>query len=377
MPLYHTSAASLGFCNCLIIGSAFLLGHKFSTRTFWPEVRAHNATIIQYVGEACRYLLAAPPQYDPVTGADLDSKNDVRLAFGNGLRPDIWDRFKQRFGIETICEFYAATESPSALFNTSSNNFSSGAVGRSGLLVTSTMGARLALVETDRETERPTRCAEANNHCVRVKRGEPGELIHKLDPADISRSFQGYYGDAKATESKILRDVFVKGDAWYRTGDHLRRDADGRWWFCDRIGDTFRWKSENVSTTEVSEALGMHPYINEANVYGVKLPHHDGRAGCAAVLLSRDLDQAMLDQVASHNKQTLPKYAVPLFLRIVSNIKATGTNKQQKHLLRAEGVDPGKVRDTQGDKIYWLKGGTYVEFGDADWEEMKAGRVKL
>lgn len=377
MPLYHTSAASLGFCNCLVIGSAFLLGHKFSTRTFWPEVRAHSATIVQYVGETCRYLLAAPPQYDPVTGEDLDSKNNVRLAFGNGLRPDIWDKFKQRFGIETICEFYAATEGPSALFNTSSNAFSSGAVGRSGLLATSTMGAGVALIETDRETEHPLRCAEINNHCVRVKMGEPGELIYRLDPADTSRAFQGYYGNAKATESKILRDVFVKGDAWYRTGDRLRWDSDGRWWFCDRIGDTFRWKSENVSTTEVSEALGLHPYINEANVYGVELPHHDGRAGCAAILLSRDLDQAMLDQVASHTKQTLPKYAVPLFLRIVSNIEATGTNKQQKHLLRAEGVDPGKVRDTQGDKIYWLKGGTYVEFGDEDWEEMKAGRVKL
>ncbi len=377
MPLYHTSAASLGFCNCLVTGSAFLLGHKFSTRTFWPEVRAYRATIIQYVGETCRYLLAAAPQYDLVTGEDLDRKNSVRLAFGNGLRPDIWDKFKLRFGIETITEIYAATEGPGALFNTSSNDFSRGAVGRSGLLAAATMGATVALVEIDWETERPLRCRKANNHCIRVKRGEPGELIFKLDPTDVFRLFQGYYGNPKATEGKILRDVFVKGDMWYRTGDCLRWDADGRWWFCDRIGDTFRWKSENVSTTEVSEALGMHPSIYEANVYGVELPHHDGRAGCAAVLFSRKFDHAMLDQVASHTTQTLPKYAVPLFLRVVSNIGATGTNKQQKHLLREEGVDPGKVRHTQGDKIYWFKEGTYLEFGDKDWEDMKAGRVKL
>ena len=377
MPLYHTSAATLGFCNCLVIGSAFLLGHKFSTRTFWPEVRAHGATIIQYVGETCRYLLAAPPQYDSVTGEDLDSKNNVRLAFGNGLRPDIWNRFRQRFGIETITEFYAATESPSALFNTSSNDFSSGAVGRNGLLATSSMGAGVAIVEIDWEAERPLRSAESNNHCVRVKAGEPGELIYRLDPTDPSKNFQGYYGNPKATESKILKDAFVNGDVWYRTGDCLRWDAEGRWWFCDRIGDTFRWKSENVSTTEVSEALGMHPSVNEANVYGVELPNHDGRAGCAAVLFNSKFNQALLDQVASHTIRSLPKYAVPLFLRIVSDIGATGTNKQQKHLLRTEGVDPRKVRDTQGDKVYWLKGGRYVEFTDEDWEEMKAGRVKL
>ena len=329
------------------------------------------------MGETCRYLLAAPPQFDPVTGENLDSKNNVRLAFGNGLRPDIWNKFKQRFAIETITEFYAATESPSALFNTSSNDFSSGAVGRSGLLAASTMGATVAIVEIDWETERPARSEKNNHHCVRVKTGDPGELLYRLDPVDVSRTFQGYYGNSKATESKVLKDVFTKGDVWYRTGDCLRWDADGRWWFCDRIGDTFRWKSENVSTTEVSEALGTHPSINEVNVYGVELPHHDGRAGCAAVLFAQEIEQAMLDQVASHAKQSLPNYAVPLFLRIVSEIEATGTNKQHKHLLRAEGVDPGKVRATQGDKIYWLKGGTYMEFRDEDWEDMKAEKVKL
>ena len=377
MPLYHTSAATLGFCNCLIIGSVFILGHKFSTQTFWPEVRDQSATIIQYVGETCRYLLAAPSQYNAVTGENLDNKNSVRLAFGNGLRPDIWNKFKERFGIETISEFYAATESPSALFNTSSNDFSSGAVGRSGSLASLSMGPGIALVEIDWETERPLRPVKANNHCVRVKTGEPGELIYRLDPVDTSRTFQGYYGNLEATESKVLRDVFVKGDVWYRTGDCLRKDADGRWWFCDRIGDTFRWKSENVSTTEVSEALGMHPSVKEANVYGIELPHHNGRAGCMAILASQDFDQATLDQLASHAKHALPKYAVPLFLRVVRDIKTTGTNKQQKHLLRADGADPGRIRHTQGDKIYWLKGETYVEFTDDDWEEMKAGRIKL
>ena len=386
MPLYHTSAAMLGLCSCLVVGNTFILGHKFSTRNFWPEVRANNATVIQYVGETCRYLLAAPPQIDPVTGENLDAKNNVRIAFGNGLRPDIWNRFKQRFGIETIAEFYAATEGTSGSWNLSSNDFSSGAVGRNGWFASALIGSQVALVELDWESEQPLRVPNLKNPklhhlCRKVPRGEPGELLYKVDAADIRKKFQGYFNNEKANESKILRDVLEKGDAWFRTGDVMRWDKEGRWWFCDRIGDTFRWKSENVSTSEVSEALGTHPSIHEANVYGVELPNHDGRAGCASVLFDEKVgvDAKLLGSVAEHVRGNLPRYAVPLFLRVTTEIQATGTNKQQKHVLRTEGVDPERVKrgGSGKDRVFWLKDGNYVEFMPGDWEALTGGRVKL
>lgn len=376
MPLYHSSAALLGFCSTLGIGSTIVIGHKFSTKTFWKEVRESNATIIQYVGETCRYLLAAPPQIDPVTGENLDKKHKVRIAFGNGLRPDIWNRFKERFGIETIAEFYAATEGTSGAWNLSSNDFSRGAVGRNGTLASTLLGPQIAIVQLVWETEEPWRDAKTG-FCQKVPRGDPGELLYKLDPSDISAKFQGYFNNPKASSSKIMRDVLSKGDAWFRTGDVVRWDKEGRWYFNDRIGDSFRWKSENVSTSEVSEALGAHPHVHEANVYGVELPNHDGRAGCAAVMFATgadDISPALLDGVAAHAAKSLPKFAVPLFLRVTREMHATGNNKQQKHLLRLQGVEPGKVG---GDRLFWLKGGRYVAFGEKEWEELKGGRVRL
>lgn len=376
MPLYHTAASLLGLCTCLIKGSTFILGRKFSTRKFWPEVRASKATIIQYVGETCRYLLAAPTELDPITGEDLDRKNSVRVAFGNGLRPDIWNRFKERFGIDTVGEFYASTEGPVASFNLSSNELTSGAVARGGMLFTWLQRNQVAIVEIDWETEAPLRSPHNNNFCKRVRAGTAGELLYRIGPGSIAKNHQCYFNNAQASDGKILRDVFGKGDTWFRTGDAMRIDSEGRWYFCDRIGDTFRWKSENVSTTEVSEALGMHEVVDEANVYGVQLPHHDGRAGCAAVVLHGKVTKKLLHELAAHAGDCLPKYAVPLFLRVKSEMHATGTNKQQKHFLRAEGVDPIKAREA-GDGLFWLKGGTYVEFEDEDWEELKLGRIQL
>jgi acyl-CoA synthetase (AMP-forming)/AMP-acid ligase II len=355
-------------------GATFSLGKKFSTRTFWSEVRASKATCIQYVGETCRYLLAAPPQFDPVTGEDLDKKNNVRVAFGNGLRPDIWNRFKERFGIEAIGEFYAATEGTSGSWNYSRNEFSRGAIGRVGTLGKIFTDANAALVELDWETEQPYR-DPATGFCRRIPRnGQPGELLYKLDADDIRKKFQGYFNNQGSTESKIMRDVFMKGDAYFRTGDMVSSDSEGRTYFSDRIGDTFRWKSENVSTNEVSEALGTHPVVHEANVYGVELPHHDGRAGCVAIVLAEEPNEKLLRDLASHAKAKLPRFAVPLFLRRMKNMQITGTNKQQKHVVRKEGVDPAKVGD---DELFWLKDGTYVRFGKRDWDELNGGRVKL
>ena len=376
MPLYHATAAVLGFAVCLNNGSTFIIGHKFSTQRFWHEVRDSNATMIQYVGETCRYLLGAPPHIDLTTGEDLDRKNSVRVAFGNGLRPDIWNRFKERFGIDVIAEFYGVTEGPQGAWNFSTNDFSRGAIGRNGALSSLYTRRQVAVVEVDWETEVPRRFPKNHNFCKRVPTGDPGEMLFRIDAADIIKTYQGYLNNNQASNTKILRGVFSAGDAWFRTGDVVRWDDEGRRYFCDRIGDTFRWKSENVSTTEVSEALGMHPAVREANVYGVEIPHHDGRAGCAAVVFSGEITKTLLSDLAAHARARLPKYALPLFLRATDKMEATGNNKQQKHVLKAQGVEPAKVR-ANGDRVFWLQGAAYVEFGDADWEALVASRVHL
>ncbi|KAI2622356.1 hypothetical protein GGR54DRAFT_598211 [Hypoxylon sp. NC1633] len=375
MPLYHSSAFMMGLIHCLEARCAFAIGKKFSTKTFWKETRQHNASIIQYVGETCRYLLAAPPEIDPATGENMDRRHCVRVAFGNGLRPDIWDSFRDRFGIDTIGEFYGATEAPVAMWNLTRNNFASGAIGRFGLIYARMARTATAIVERDPETDAPVRDPKTGL-CKEVKPGTVGEMMFVLPP-DTKNAFQGYYNNSQATQSKVIRDVRKKGDCFFRTGDLVSLDSENRMYFHDRIGDTFRWKSENVATTEVSEALGTHPAVQEANVYGVQLPYHDGRAGCAALsLVQEQPDDALLRSLAEHARNKLPKYAVPIFLRVGRGLMAavTSTNKQQKHGLREQGVNPGLVGD---DELFWLKNGTYVKFNKSDWSRLNAGQVKL
>lgn len=394
MPLYHSSGAILGVSNALLSGATIALGAKFSTRTFWNEARKYNATMIQYVGETLRYLLAAPTILDPTTGHNMDKQHRVRVALGNGLRPDVWNKFKDRFGVDAIAEFYGATEGSFATWNLSRNDFAMGAVGRNGWFYSLVIGSGTALVEVDFATDLPYR-EPRTGFCRPARPGEPGEFLFKLPDKDLEKRFQGYYGDRAATDKKILRNVFKKGDAWFRTGDVMRWDSEGRIYFHDRIGDTFRWKSENVSTAEVSQALGLHPRVHEANVYGVQLPHHDGRAGCAAMVLAGGggsegegesqsesesslppTNEATLRSLSEHVQKTLPRYAAPVFLRITKpgKMQTTGTNKQQKHDLRTEGVDPDKVA---GDELYWLQGGRYVPFTKRDWDALNGGKVKL
>lgn len=383
MPLYHSTAMLMGLSNALSAGATFAIARKFSTSRFWDDVRRHDANIIQYVGETCRYLLSAPPAKDPTTGEDIDRKHNVRVAFGNGLRPDVWDRFKDRFGIETIAEFYGATEGSFGTWNLSNNDYSMGAVGRNGALYNLILGSTVAIVHVDHETELPWRDPKTGL-CRPAQTGEPGELMFKLPAKNVESRFQGYYGDKEATSKKVLTSVFSKGDAWFRTGDVVRRDSENRLFFSDRIGDTFRWKSENVSTAEVAQVVGHHPAIAEANVYGVELPHHEGRAGCAAVIL-KPLVALRLDgeptpetlkSLAEHVRAGLPKYALPLFIRVVKagNLQVTGTHKHQKHTLRIEGVDPAK---TGSDVVFWLRHNTYERFLSKDWKRLQNGGVKL
>lgn len=367
MPLYHSSATILNISLVLHVGATTVLSHHFSPKTFFASAIASKATMMQYIGEMCRYLLSTPP-------SPFDQAHNIRIAFGNGLRPDVWQRFKERFNILEIAEFYAATEAPGGSFIKSKNNFGLGAVGRAGTTISTLMGSQSAIVKHDVESGDPYR--NSSNFCEKVSSGEAGELINAMDPDNIKESYLGYYGNQKASDSKILRDVFKKGDAWYRTGDLLRKDSEGRIFFVDRIGDTYRWKSENVSTNEVAEALSTSPHVDEINVYGVALPNHDGRAGCAAVMLNSAPSPQVLKEVAAHAREKMPRFAVPLFLRVVKEFEVTGTSKYTKHGLREQGVDPSKTGE---DGLYWLPVGAeaYEEFGKRDWENIVGGGVKL
>jgi acyl-CoA synthetase (AMP-forming)/AMP-acid ligase II len=371
MPLYHSAASILCVTSCIGAGCTYVMGPHFSPKRFMKQVAESKATHMQYIGEMCRYLMSSP-------STPYDKAHVCRLAFGNGLRPDVWQPFKDRYGITTIVEFYGATEGPGSSAVNSKNSFTLGSIGKSGLLARALGRSQQAIVKFDHEADAPWRDPKSGL-CTRAAHDEPGELMSALDPESIKEKYQGYFGNAKSSDSKILRDVFKKGDAWYRTGDLLRRDAEGRTYFSDRIGDTFRWKSENVSTAEVSEALSTHPAVREANVYGVQLPGHDGRAGCAALLLreGQAMDDALKRDLAAHVRKRLPKYAVPLFLRLVAGeLEVTGTIKQTKVKLRNEGVDPAQVC---GDEVVWLPkaGEGYKGFGDKGWESLVRGQVRL
>lgn len=387
MPLYHGSASVLGVGTMLIAGGAICLGQKFSHKTFWPEVRDSKATLVQYVGETCRYLLAAPPSPE-------DKKHCVRAAFGNGLRSDVWQPFKDRFGIQTVYEFYSATEAPVALFNHSSNPFAAGAFARTGTIGSLIMRT-LGIITLRLSPTSPLELLRdpKTGLCVPTAPNEPGELVFKLDAANIEHKFQGYYGNEKASQSKILRNVRKKGDAYFRSGDLVRHDNEARWFFVDRLGDTFRWKAENVSTAEVADVLGQHEAIQEANVYGVEVPHHDGRAGCAAIVLEQGAattsqppdgislpQDATLKSLAQDVQKKLPPFAVPVWLRVTREMHTTGTNKQQKHLFQKDGIDVDAVEE-QGDALLWLCGkgdeARYERFTRRDLQRVKGGEVKL
>jgi fatty-acyl-CoA synthase len=332
LPMYHTSGGVLATGATLVGGGTVFIRERFSAREFWDDVARHRCTLFMYIGELCRYLVNSPPH-------PKERAHSLRLCCGNGLRPDIWQEFKTRFAIPAILEFYAATESNVTFINFDGKP---GALGRIPRYLRKTFPVALVRYDLEKETE----IRNARGFCEETVPGEVGEAIGKIvkDPSKPAGRFEGY-ATAQQTESKILRDVFEPGDAWFRSGDLMRRDAAGYYYFVDRIGDTFRWKGENVSTTEVSEAICAFPGVHEANVYGVAIPGRDGRAGMAAIACDPSLDLA---ELRSHLKARLPDYARPVFLRIRTEIEVTGTFKQRKIELRKEGYDPTLT----GDAIY-------------------------
>lgn len=331
LPMYHSVGGILGAGVAFMVGGSCVIREKFSASEFWSDIVRHDCSVFVYIGELCRYLLNTPP-------GPFDRKHRVRLCFGNGLRPDVWDAFRDRFGIAEIREYYAATEGNCTIFNFDSK---SGAVGRIPKWLERKFPIKI--VRFDVEKEEPIRGADGL--CEECDFDEAGELIGEIinDPSKPAARFEGY-ADKAATEKKIMRDVFRKGDTWFRTGDLLRKDKLGYYYFVDRIGDTFRWKGENVATNEVSERITAFHGVEESTIYGVAVPGKDGRAGMASLVLS---DPYHFDLVAfaAFLREHLPDYARPLFLRIRDHLDVTGTFKQRKVDLVSEGFDPARVRD--------------------------------
>ncbi|KAI8059172.1 hypothetical protein BC940DRAFT_314197 [Gongronella butleri] len=367
LPLYHSSASLIATLAPLYGGCTVILSRRFRASRFWDEIVQADATAFVYIGELCRYLLSQPER-------PAETQHRLRLICGNGMRPDVWNRFRERFHIPTIVEFYASTEGPGGFFNINKSEFGSGAVARIGPLLRAISPG--VMVKVDPVTEFPER--NAKGFLVPCKPGEEGELIVCLDTTgndDVGLArFDGYYGNKAATNKKLISDAFKKGDLYYRTGDLLRLNQDGHVYFVDRIGDTFRWKSENVATTEVAHAASIFPGIQEANVYGTLVPLHDGRAGMAAIVLDNP-SSFDFKGYAKHLKEQLPSYAVPQFLRIVPAMEITGTFKQQKVQFRNQGIDLAKVPTDH--PLYWLKNDEYVPFKQEDLDAINAGKAKL
>lgn len=378
LPLYHATALVLAVGFSIGSRATVVLSRKFSHSKFWPEIHSSNATHIQYIGELGRYLLNAPP-------GPLDRGHNVKVAWGNGMRPDIWEPFRERFGIDCIYELYAASDGMLQCLNANRGPFSRNAIAVRGPLWHWWNGQDEKRVRVDPDTQEVLRGADG--YAIECKAGEAGESIIRMNPEAPDQGTPTYYKNHDAAMKRRVSDVFKKGDLWFRSGDLMRLDAEGRLHFVDRLGDTFRWHSENVSTNEVADIIGKWPQIAETNVYGVIVPNADGRAGCVAIVPKRNEAGQALDWkgLAEHCLATLPRYAVPVFLRVVKELEHTGTMKLQKGTLRSEGVDldrmeqAAKDRGEEVDQVYWLPPGSavYVPFGKKELGELRQGRYRL
>lgn len=358
LPLFHSVGGIVAPCSMLAAGGSVVIAEKFSTSNFWPDIVRHDCTMFQYIGELCRYLLKAPP-------SEYENRHRLRLVCGNGLRGDIWEDFRNRFAIPRILEFYAATEGNFSLFNVEGQP---GAIGRIPPLLAHRFPA--SLVRLDPDSGAPLR--NDDGFCIACARGEAGEAIGRIGKADEGGGrFEGYT-DAGETERKILRDVFAKGDAWFRTGDLMRLDDRGFFHFVDRIGDTFRWKGENVATSEVNDAVRDFTGVVDATTYGVSIPGADGRAGMSAIVVNEGFDIAALPV---HLAQRLPAYARPVFVRISRELDATETFKQKKGELAREGFDPTATADPLF--MFELKSGAYVALDSETFAHIADGTIRL
>jgi len=327
LPLYHGTGLIVGFGSTLWSGSSMFIRRRFSASNFLKEAREYNTNCFVYIGELCRYLMTQPERAD-------DADNPLLRIVGNGLRPDVWLKFKRRFGIKRIAEFYGASEGNAAFMNLLNKDCTVGMTSNT-----------IALVRYDVDADEIIR--DASGHCIPVEPGEPGLLLAEINTTQV---FEGYT-NADATEKKIVRNALAPGDAWFNSGDLIREVHVGftagqkHYQFVDRVGDTFRWRSENVSTNEVGEIINQHPAVQFCNVYGVAIPNADGRAGMAAITLTTGQTELDLEDFSTFVARELPSYARPVFLRIRPEMEVTGTFKLMKGDLRKDGYDTSAIED--------------------------------
>jgi fatty-acyl-CoA synthase len=359
LPLYHSVGGVVATGATLVGGGAVVIRARFSASDFWRDVRDERCTLFQYIGELCRYLVNAPHQ-------EMEAAHQLRIACGNGLRPEVWVPFQSRFKIPRILEYYASTEGNFSLYNCEGRP---GAIGK----IPSFLAHRLpvALLRFDVESGEPRR--NADGFCERCPPNEVGEAVGFIPGAGQERAgrFEGY-ADLEASARKVLRNVFKDGDSWYRTGDLMRRDERGFYYFVDRVGETYRWKGENVSTAEVLTALAASRGVLDGVVYGVEVPGADGRAGTAALVVDAEFDLAAFRADVALR---LPAYARPVFLRLLDTIESTGTFKSRKQDLMKEGFDPARIRG----KLYFDDPRTqaYVPLDAAVYAAILTGTVRI
>ena len=356
LPMYHSVGGVAAIGAPLVNGGSVFIAERFSASRFWSDVARWDCTMFQYIGELCRYLVAAPPCPEEKT-------HKLRLACGNGLSAEVWRAFAARFGAPQVLEFYASTEGNVTLYNVEGKV---GAIGR----VPSFLAMRepIALARFDTDAEAPWR--GPGGFCARCSVGETGEALGRIG-AEPSQRFEGYT-QREDTEKKILRDVFAPGDAWMRTGDLMRRDAEGFFYFVDRVGDTFRWKGENVATQEVAAALAACAGVAEVVVYGVAVPGAEGRAGMA--LIAADATPDLRD--IARALEALPRYARPLFLRVKRSLETTATFKPKRREMADEGFDPARVG---GDPLYVYDADAqaYVALDAARFAAIESGAMRF
>ncbi len=359
LPLYHSVGGVVATFATLVNGGAVVIRPRFSASDFWRDVRDERCTLFQYIGELCRYLLNSPQQPG-------ETEHSLRIACGNGLRPEVWVPFQSRFKIPRILEYYASTEGNFSLYNCEGQP---GAIGRIPAFLANRLP--VALLRFDVEKSEPWRNAEG--YCERCAANEVGEAVGLMPATSGERAgrFEGY-ADQDASNRKVLRNVFQAGDSWYRTGDLMRRDERGFYYFVDRVGETYRWKGENVSTAEVLTALTASRGVVEGVVYGVSVPGADGRAGTAALVVNAEFDLAAFRAEVA---KRLPPYARPVFLRILRTLEATGTFKPRKQELMQAGFDPSRVSDP----LYFddARSQCYVPMDAALYAAISNGTVRI
>lgn len=357
LPMYHATGGLVGMGATISHGGAVIVLPKFSATKFWDDAVKYKATMFTYVGELCRFLLSTPSH-------PLEREHNIRWMVGNGLRPDVWESFVGRFNIPHVIEFYGATEGNASLINLDGPV---GAVGRVPNYLK--FKFNLEIVRYDVDTNLNPRSSDG--FCILTDPNETGELIAEIRNDDARFRFEGYE-KKEATQKKILRDVFEKGDAWFRTGDLLKRDKLGYFYFMDRVGDTYRWKAENVATGEVAAALSRFEGVTQANVYGVQVPGYDGRAGMAAVIAEGQPDMAALK---SHIEASLPHYAQPVFLRLSQEAETTSTFKFKKTNLVKAGFDPANISEP----LYFAnpESGAYDLIDGPTYKKICEGEVRL